>query len=160
MQIAQDLVKELFDYRDGKLFWKVARIRIKVGDETGTINSTGYKCTTVNQKTYLTHRLIFLYHHGYLPKMIDHIDGNPLNNNIENLREANPYQNQQNAKRRSDSTTGIKGVTVCKHANKYMARVRINGVRKYLGLFDTLAEAEKVITQTRLQLHKEFTKHE
>jgi hypothetical protein len=160
MEIAQDLLKELFDYREGKLFWKISKKRIKVGDETGTINSTGYKCTTVNQKTYLTHRLIFLYHYGYLPEMIDHIDGNPLNNNIENLREANKYQNQQNAKRRTDNKTGIKGVTVCKHANKYMARVRIDGVRKYLGLFDTLDEAEKVITQTRLKLHKEFTKHE
>ena len=160
MSISQDLVKEFFDYRDGQLYWKVTSSRIKKGMKTGTINSTGYRCTTVNQKTYLTHRLIFLYHHGYLPEMVDHIDGNPLNNNIENLREANKYQNQQNAKRRSDNKTGIKGVTVCKHANKYMARVRINGVRQYLGLFNTLAEAEKVITQTRLQLHKEFTKHE
>lgn len=160
MQIAQDVLKELFEYRDGKLFWKISKTPIKIGKETGTINSTGYKCTTVNKKTYLTHRLIFLYHHGYLPEMVDHIDGNPLNNNIENLREADKYQNQYNAKKRSDNKTGVKGVHICPTTGKYIANIRLDGQRIYLGSFLDLQSAEEIIKQTRLNFHKEFTKHE
>jgi len=46
-----------------------------------------YLRVCIDGKPQALHRMIFLYHHGYLPKVTDHIDGNRLNNRIENLRD-------------------------------------------------------------------------
>ena len=88
-ELTQDLVRALFNYRDGNLYWKISKsYRIKIGNLAGRINKQGYRSVGINNKEYRYHRLIYLYHYGYLPKFIDHIDGNKLNNNIDNLRSA------------------------------------------------------------------------
>ena len=100
--ITQKRIHELFTYReDGNLIRKVRTAkRTKVGDIAGWMSSRGYFMVSINSKKYLVHRMIFLYHHGYLtPGMeLDHIDGNPRNNRIENLREVTKSQNIQNSK--------------------------------------------------------------
>jgi hypothetical protein len=158
--ITKDLLQELFEYKDGKIYWKISNTRAVIGKEAGSINSSGYKIVTINQKSYLAHRLIFLMNHGYLPKTIDHIDGNSLNNKIENLRKATVSQNQFNAKIRKDNKTGVKGVTICNKTNKYKASLTTNGCRFNLGLFLSLDEAEKAIKTFRVVEHREFTRHE
>ena len=87
-EITQDKVKELFEYRDGALFWKVSSNNfIQVGQQAGTaINDSGYHIVGINGKTYRLHRIIFMYHHGYFPKNVDHIDGDAKNNKPDNLR--------------------------------------------------------------------------
>lgn len=88
-ELTQECVRSLFDYRDGELYWKVSRGNgMKIGDLAGTVRTDGYRSIQINGKLYLAHRLIFLYHYGYIPKEIDHIDSNPSNNNISNLRES------------------------------------------------------------------------
>ena len=97
--ITQNKVKELFTYEEGKLLWKVKKaIRTSIGEEAGTINALGYRCISVDNKRYYAHRLIFLFHRGFLPEYIDHIDGDPTNNRLENLRECTRDQNQWNQK--------------------------------------------------------------
>lgn len=98
-ELTQGLLRELFDYKDGELYWKQSGTGRKIGVPAGTVKSDGYRSIGINGKIYLTHRLIFLYHHDYLPEFLDHIDGNPLNNNILNLREATKQENAQNAKK-------------------------------------------------------------
>jgi len=66
--------------------------------------------------------LIFLYHHGYLPKFVDHIDGNKKNNRIENLREATKSQNAMNQKVSTRNTSGIKGVMWHKRDKKWFVQ--------------------------------------
>lgn len=158
--ITKDLLHELFEYREGKIYWKISNTRAVVGNEAGSINSSGYKIVTINQKSYLAHRLIFIMHHGYVPKTVDHRDGDKLNNTIENLREATGSQNQYNAKIRNDNKTGVKGVTICNRTNKYKASLTSNGCRFNLGLFLTLDEAGKAIKTFRVVEHKEFTRHD
>ena len=82
----------------------------------------------LKEKRTKAHRLIYLMHHGYLPKIVDHIDGNPKNNQIENLREALMIENVWNQKKRSTNTTGVKGISYSKKANKYTARCMSNGI--------------------------------
>ena len=87
--ITQAKLHELFDYReDGKLIWKVKlNQRIKIGDLAGSLGKgrsgrgNSFYRVSIDKKEYQLHRMIFLYHYGYLtPGMdIDHIDGNPLN---------------------------------------------------------------------------------
>ena len=155
--ITQEIIKELFEYRDGKLFWQIKPCsKVCIGDVAGFKTDDGYLSVGINKKQYKQHRLIFLYHYGYLPNMIDHTDGNKLNNNIENLRECTPSQNQYNSKIRSDSKSGIKGVVWSKRKNKWRARFIFNKIRVHVGYYYNILDAEKAILNARTKIHKEF----
>ena len=79
--LTQDYLKSIFEYKDGNLYWKIKTLnKIPIGSEAGHVDV--YKRIGINGKIYLCHRLIYLFHYGYLPKFVDHIDGNKLNNNI------------------------------------------------------------------------------
>lgn len=147
-ELTQELLKELFDYQDGNLHWKVGRQGRKLGVPAGTLKKSGYRSIIINYKSYYAHRLIFLYHHGYLPEFLDHIDGNPSNNNITNLREATYRQNAMNQKK-FDSMNGkptsseYKGVCWFKRVKKWVSYIHINGKRKHLGYYDSEIGAAK-----------------
>jgi hypothetical protein len=158
--ITQDYVNQLFEYRDGELYWKVkSSKKILIGEKSGAKRKDGYCLTGINGKGYLNHRLIFLMHHGYLPECLDHIDGNRLNNKIKNLRPATMTQNAYNSKLKKDNSSGVKGVSWHKQANKWQVRVRINGKRKNFGVFDNLELADLVAQEIRNKYHGAFVNH-
>ena len=147
MPITQKQVKELFDYRDGELYWKESRgNRVRAGDLAGYVQNNGYRAININNKLYKAHRLIFLYHHGYLPKTLDHIDGDRLNNSIGNLREATNGENQMNRKKNKSmnektTTSKYKGVTWDKDKQKWRSRIQNNKKLKHLGYFKSEIDA-------------------
>lgn len=100
-ELTHGLLKELFYYRNGNLYWNVNKgPTAQIGDLAGHVGKKHrYRQIRINNKLYLAHRLVFLYHRGYLPGRIDHIDGNALNNDINNLREATQQENCMNAKK-------------------------------------------------------------
>lgn len=157
--ITQELVKEYFKYKNGVLIWKIKRRSDNKGDTAGDLNGQGYFRIMLNCKRYLIHRLIFLYHHGYLPRFIDHIDGNPSNNKIENLRECSSRQNQFNSKTRKDNTSGVKGVHWKKGIKKWVAQISVNGKYKNLGSFSDIKDAESAVRKARIASHGEFANH-
>ena len=73
-------------------------------------------------------------------QIIDHLDRNPANNSIKNLRLVSSIENSQNRTVRRDSKTGIKGVE--KVGKNYRSIVTINKKRNYLGTFETVEEAK------------------
>ena len=78
--ISKELLNEIFSYEDGILYWKKKTSdKVVVGKPVGYVRN-GYLGTKINKVDYRNHRLIFMMHYGYLPKLVDHIDGNPLNN--------------------------------------------------------------------------------
>jgi len=159
--ITQTLVKELFDYKDGELYWKVSpHGKIKVNTITGTYHPNGYKLTKINGKIYRNHRIIFLMFNGYLPKCIDHIDGNKLNNKIENLREANFSENGLNSKKPKNNTSGTKNITYNKVTNRWRVRIIVNGSMKTIGSYKDIELAELVAFEARNKFHKEFARHQ
>lgn len=156
-KLTQDEIKSLFDYKNGKLVWKIKPNRnIRIGDAAGSIDSHGYLQTKHNGIVYLNHRLIWLMHYGWLPKLIDHVNGNKTDNRIENLRQATPQQNQHNAKRRVDNKSGVKGVVWRKDSRKWRADIQVNGKRRSLGCFDSIENAKEFIMLTREMLHENF----
>ena len=162
--ITQKRLHELFEYReDGNLIRKISiTSNAKVGDVVGCPIGRGYMQVRINYKHYFLHRLIFLYHHGYLTKgmQMDHIDGNSENNRIENLREVTNGQNAQNSKIHSTNTSGVKGVHFSKRHKKWECRLNLNGKGKYLGRYNTLEEAEAVVREAREKYHGEYARHE
>ena len=159
--LTQELVKELFDYRDGKLYWKTDRGTNKLkGLRAGSDTFHGYRVIVINRKLYKEHRLVFLLHRGYLPNFLDHINGEKNDNRIENLRPATALENNRNAKIRVDNTSGAKGVSWHSSGKKWQATININGKLTYLGLFKTMNEAVETVKKAREQHHKEFARYE
>jgi hypothetical protein len=159
-EITQDKVKELFEYRDGSLFWKVKlNQRILIGLKAGAFDKDGYVCIKINKKAYKEHRLIYIYHYGVCPDFIDHMNCVRDDNRIENLRLATSAQNVFNAPLRKDNASGVKGVCWHKTTNKWIAQISVCGKRKHLGLFEDLELAELVAIEARNKFHKEFANH-
>lgn len=93
---------------------------------------------------------------------VDHIDGNVLNNCVDNLRLCTNAQNQMNARPHRDKTTGLpKGVTYSKRnpSNPYQVRVSVLGTRIQVGYFDTVERAERAYLLTVEALHNKFAYH-
>ncbi len=98
----------------GRLVWLVDRPpRMKAGDEAGCVRNDGrYRTLVLHQKRYYAHRVIWQLVHGPIADglCIDHIDGNGLNNRIENLRVVSLATNQRNRVVSRNNTTGVSGV--------------------------------------------------
>lgn len=162
--ITRDLVRELFDYRDGFLFRKVSiGNQVQKGDLAGFIRQNGYRAIKINSKAYGAHRLIYLYHHGYLPEFLDHVDGDPSNNNISNLREATRAQNAMNKKKNTsingNPTSSIyKGVVWNKRREKWQVTITIAGKKKHLGYFTSETEAARAYDDAAIEAFGDFAK--
>ena len=155
-------VPDVWEYRNGDLYWRIncgrgSSVR-HVGDKVAVKgDSLGYQYVTWQRKHYAIHRIVFLLTNGWLPDCIDHIDGNPSNNNAANLRAATRLQNQHNRKANVKSKTGIKNVT--SHQGKWAVRFSIKNKTVYVGCYDDIEFAELVACEMRSLLHKEFARH-
>lgn len=88
------------------------------------------------------HRIAWVVMYDSLPvNHIDHIDGNPENNKLENLRDVTHKINNRNTKMRRDNTSGYTGVYWHSQSNKWLASVCINGRNKSLGCYEKLEDA-------------------
>jgi HNH endonuclease/AP2 domain len=156
--LSKELLHEYFEYRDGELYWKISPTNsVKFGQKAGCLDTNGYYKTSINGKDYGNHRIIFAMHYGFFPKMIDHIDRNPSNNKIENLRAANDKQNQWNTEKNSRNTSGYKNVLFRKERNKWTCRFKVNGKHIMRGSFDTPEEANLYAEKLRKELHGEYS---
>jgi HNH endonuclease len=152
----QDKVLYLFDYKDGRLYWKNSLRPSFNGKEAGCDNGNGYKKVTIDGKQYYVHRIIYLMHHGFFPLFIDHIDCNPSNNKIDNLRQATASQNTINFIRKRKSKSGVCNVSFDKRRNKFCVYIKINCKSKFLGSFEDLELAELVAQEARSKHYGEF----
>ena len=161
--ITKAIVNELFLYDGGVIYWKSKPSKFAnnsiLGSEAGTIHHTGYKVVRILGSGYFIHRVIFLMLNGILPKSLDHIDNNKLNNKIENLREASSRENNMNSSLRKDSKSGVKGVSWSPACNKWQAYITANGERFYLGVFDDKLDAASAVREKRKSLHGIFCNH-
>lgn len=113
-----------------------------------------YATTTIGRKTVYMHRLL-------LPDavMVDHTNGDGLNNRRENLRPCTQAQNLHNSGMSKRNTTGNKGVHFDKSRNKWAANIGIEGRMINLGRFTTKDEAVAARKAAELKYHGDFASH-
>lgn len=156
--ITQNLLKEFlhYDFETGIFNWKTKPSKKTcIGDIVGRINK-GYIEIKICGRRYFAHRLAWLYVYGNLPKnKIDHIDHDPLNNRIDNLRDVTNAENIQNQIRcqKNNKSSGLLGVSWHKRERKYRAQIRVFGKNKYLGVFDTAEEAHNAYIDAKRIYH-------
>ncbi len=144
------------------LFWWTKKKRGRIPNRpAGVIRRDGYVligCCGINQ---YAHRIAWLYHYGEVPTCeIDHIDGNPSNNKICNLRNSRRHENGWNIGVKKNNTTGFKGVDYRKSDGKFRARIRIKGHRIELGLFSSAEAAHEAYCIAADKLHGRFARTE
>jgi len=121
-----------------------------------TTDRDGYVVVKILGKTYMAHRLAWLYTHGIFPeKQIDHKNKIPSDNRMSNLRECSYEQNHSNRRCQKTSKTGVKGVQITKFG-KFRARIRINGEKIDLGSYSTLEQAGEVYMEKLRETYGEF----
>lgn len=163
--IDYQLAKALFEYdpESGRLTWRLTTNCFKKGEEAGTVSKnseyTSYRTVYVFAQGYKTHRIAWLLQTGSWPeKYIDHVDGDGLNNKWSNLREASPSENGMNQKVRSDSKSGVKGVSYDSARNMWYAYINLDGKRKHLGRHDTFEDAVAVRQEAEAKYYGDFAR--
>lgn len=166
--LTKEYLNETFSYVDGELFWKARPVHHfktewaqkvfnsrQANTKAGTVLH-GYTQVGFAFGKLAAHRIIFVMHHGYAPEEVDHIDGNPSNNLLSNLRAVTHGQNMINAKTSARNTSGYKGVYWHKTTNKWSASIRHNCKLKHLGLFVDIEDARAARKLAESQFHGEF----
>lgn len=152
------VIHEYFSYReDGVLINKKSRRGVVVGDVAGCFSTQiQRRLIGIKRKQYLASRLIFLYHHGWLPNEVDHININCSDDRIENLREATRSQNLANTRKKPNRTSKYKGVYFQKSRNKWQSRITFNGKMKYIGNFVNEIDAAKAYDEIAKKYFGDF----
>ncbi len=159
---SQEVLRQLLDYNPdtGVLTWKrrgpewfVAGKRTpsytarwwndcNAGNLAFTTNKpSGHKCGSLFGKSVLAHRVIWKMVHGSDAVGIDHIDGDPANNALSNLRAVEQAENCRNAAQRKDNSTGVTGVYQVHKANNWHARIYVDKKQVHLGCFEKFEDA-------------------
>jgi hypothetical protein len=95
---------------------------------------------------------IYLYHHGLKPRYIKHIDGNSVNNKIENLEIETMSNRILAANNKTKNKHGYRGVV--KDGTKYYARIMINKKFKWISSHDTPEDAHNSYLKEKLKITK------
>ena len=149
-----------YDSQSGDIFWKQANSnRIKIGDKAGYVGEDKRISIRLGNKLYKAHRLIWLLTYGKWPEgVIDHVDGNPLNNRLSNLRDVPQSVNTHNhRKARSNNTSGLLGVCRRDDIGKFQAKIQVMGKVIFLGTFMTAEEAHEAYLTAKRKYHKGCT---
>lgn len=142
-------VKEMFsyDWETGLLYRRFSAGDRKALSATGSLTPKGYLRVWINGRRYMIHRLVWAYHRGTWPKnQIDHINGIPHDNRIENLREVSARENNQNYSRHRKGM--LVGATYSHNQkNPWKAKVQIGNRQLHLGYFATEKDAHRAYRQ-------------
>lgn len=124
--------------------------------------ANGYVQVRVSGRLHYAHRIIWELINGPIPHgyEIDHMDNNPSNNKIENLRVATSSSNKHNTRKPSHNSSGFKGVSLHKASGRYAAYIKNKGKKIHIGYFSTPNEAHDAYKAESDRLFGEFARYE
>lgn len=140
-------IRQLFNYDadTGILSWRVKYRGNSPGDPVGRIKTCSegmqYLCIFLLGKERLAHRIIWAHQLGEWPIVIDHINGNGLDNRWENIRSVTHHQNCLNMARNRGNKTGITGVHFHTKRREWRAKITYKGKTSFIGASKDLFEA-------------------
>jgi hypothetical protein len=164
-------LESCFSYtEEGVIIWKIrprehfandqshAGWNTKFSNKPAGYVKTNYGIISINGEDIKLHNILYILYYREKPIMVDHINGDTLDNRKLNLRNVTKIQNSYNRKLNSNSSTGFKGVY--KRYNRYTARISVNGIRKFLGDFDTPEQAYEAYKTASAFYHKDYARKE
>jgi len=168
--LTTDIVRELLDYDpDTGIFTWRARGREWFGSDrdwkrwntqfagktAGYVakGTRGYPMLKISvlDKMYIASRLVFLWIGDVIPKQVDHLDGNSLDNRWANLKPSASADNHKNQSMSRNNTSGVTGVYWHKAVGKWAAQVQLSGKLHHLGYFDDLDLAAMEVMEFRAE---------
>lgn len=152
---SQEYLRSIFIDEGNTVSWKVRKANGVPAGSKATSALHGYYSVNVDGRRLLVHRVLFKMRHGYDPQVIDHIDGNKLNNKPDNLRPCTHSQNMCNSGA-TRSPLGIRNVGIDKRSGKFTVRIRKDGKTHSGGDYDKLEDAAKAADELRRILHGAF----
>lgn len=132
--------------------------RLKNINKYWKINNSNYVLCYINDKEYQLHRYIMRLGR-YSRKediIVDHINGNRLDNRKQNLRVTHRKNNPKNCKTYSNNTSGVKGISWNRDRQKWHVSIQVNKKPIYLGLYSDIEEAKAVREEAEIKYFKEF----
>lgn len=157
MKLTQDQLKAKLRYRPetGLFYWvRPGKFHSQRKNRVaGATNKGGYIVIRINTRLYRAHRLAWLYVYGSPPKSLDHINRNPSDNRVENLRPCTQSQNMVNMAQRG-TKTGFRGVE--QRGKRFKAYIHANGGKIFLGSYSTPEEASAAHEARRIELWGDF----
>lgn len=147
-----------YDPVTGIFRWAMDRSQtFRKGMVAGGVNPFGYRLIKIDGRSYMEHRLAWLWMTGSWPEhQIDHSNMVKSDNRWANLREATKSQNLANTRPRSNKT-GLRGVTVDRYG-KWISQIQFNKKKICIGLFDTPEEAHAAYVKKQKELFGEFAR--
>ena len=145
---------------DGVVVWTVTKFKRVAGMMCGWVDEAGYQRIGLPDNKFVRgHQVAYYLANGEWPhSYVDHIDGNRLNNNPENLRLVDDFGNTRNSRSRKNKT-GYQGVSFasgrCK--SSYKAEIMVGRKRLYLGRFDDAELAHAAYKEASLKLHGDYS---
>lgn len=120
---------------------------VEIAADRLSLNTNGY--VLVDGRTLL-HRLVIRAKKG---EVIDHINGNKLDNRLDNLRRTTHQRNAQNLQgAQKNNKLGLRGVWQCRKTGRFRAAATVSGKKIYAGYFDTPEKAAAAAASLRRSL--------
>jgi hypothetical protein len=151
----------MFDYQDGNLYWKIkVSNSINIGDKVSCFNKkSNKKRITINNKCFMASRIIYaMFYNDPKHKSIIHIDLDKNNLKIENLKVANNTERVANVGKKSNNTSGFRGVSGPTPSKKWRVNIGYLGKRYHIGTYENKEIAHKAYCEKAKELFGKFAR--